>query len=44
MAWGSDGAGSIRVPSSLCGAVGVKPSTGRTPSGRTPNRTAPRAR
>lgn len=31
LAWGSDGGGSIRVPSSLCGAVGVKPSIGRIP-------------
>lgn len=32
IAWGSDGGGSIRVPSSLCGAVGVKPSLGRIPT------------
>ncbi|MEU2232207.1 amidase [Streptomyces vietnamensis] len=31
IAWGSDGGGSIRVPSSLCGAVGIKPSIGRIP-------------
>ncbi|MFC9490198.1 amidase, partial [Streptomyces hydrogenans] len=31
IAWGSDGGGSIRVPSSLCGAVGIKPSIGRVP-------------
>ncbi|XVU27858.1 amidase [Actinoplanes sp. CA-054009] len=32
IAWGSDGGGSIRVPSSLCGAVGIKPSMGRIPT------------
>ncbi|SED27153.1 aspartyl-tRNA(Asn)/glutamyl-tRNA(Gln) amidotransferase subunit A [Amycolatopsis tolypomycina] len=32
IAWGSDGGGSIRVPSSLCGAVGIKPSIGRVPT------------
>ena len=31
LAWGSDGGGSIRVPSSVCGAVGIKPSWGRIP-------------
>jgi Asp-tRNA(Asn)/Glu-tRNA(Gln) amidotransferase A subunit family amidase len=31
VAQGSDGAGSIRTPSSLCGVVGFKPSFGRVP-------------
>ena len=30
---GSDGGGSIRIPSSLCGLSGIKPSLGRVPSG-----------
>ena len=31
LAHGSDGAGSIRIPSALCGVVGFKPSFGRIP-------------
>ena len=33
LATGSDGGGSIRIPSSCCGLSGVKPSLGRVPSG-----------
>ncbi len=33
---GSDGGGSIRIPSALCGLSGFKPSQGRLPSGPTP--------
>src|SRR5436305_3526771 len=33
LATGSDGGGSIRIPSALCGLSGFKPSLGRVPSG-----------
>ena len=38
LATGSDGGGSIRIPSSCCGLSGVKVSLGRIPSGGHPDR------
>jgi aspartyl-tRNA(Asn)/glutamyl-tRNA(Gln) amidotransferase subunit A len=35
LATGSDGGGSIRIPSALCGLSGFKPSLGRVPAGGT---------
>jgi aspartyl-tRNA(Asn)/glutamyl-tRNA(Gln) amidotransferase subunit A len=36
LATGSDGGGSIRIPSAVCGMSGFKPSLGRIPAGPTP--------
>jgi Asp-tRNA(Asn)/Glu-tRNA(Gln) amidotransferase A subunit family amidase len=43
VAHGSDGAGSIRCPASLCGVVGVKPSLGRVPYFPSPDHWAGRS-
>ncbi|WP_312980200.1 amidase family protein [Corynebacterium sp.] len=38
IAEGSDGAGSVRIPSAMCGVVGLKPSTGLVPQTLMPGR------
>lgn len=38
LAEGNDGAGSVRIPSSLCGTVGLKPTVGVVPETLFPNR------
>src|SRR6266446_1373845 len=43
LAHGTDGAGSIRIPSALCGVVGLKPSFGRVPYHPSPDYWAARA-
>lgn len=38
IAEGSDGAGSVRIPSAMCGVIGLKPSTGLVPQTILPGR------
>ena len=41
IAIGSDGAGSVRIPASLCGIYGIKPTQGRVPFVGNPERPTP---